>query len=131
MVGVVGAPGGDDGVGPNLVDRLGRNLRVGIGHGEDDRLWRHRPHHVLAHHVLGGKTKENIGAAHGVGQRPGIGVDGMGGLPLVHVTLAPAPDDTSIVDGYTVFGANAHRLDQFQRRDAGRPGPAQDEFDVL
>ena len=131
LVGIVRPPGGDDGVGTNLIDRLGRDLRVGIGHGEDDRLWRHRPHHVLAHHVLGGKTKENIRAAHGVGERAGVGVDGVSRLPLIHVALAPAPDHPSIVDGYTVFGPNAHRLDQFQRSDAGRPRPAQDEFDIL
>ena len=49
LVGIIGASGGDDRVGPHGVDILGRDLRIGVGHGEDDRLVGHRPHHVLAH----------------------------------------------------------------------------------
>ena len=47
LVRIVGAAGGDDRVGAHGAHLLRRDLRVGIGHGEDDRLGRHRPDHLL------------------------------------------------------------------------------------
>ena len=47
LVGVVGAAGGDDDVGADGMGIFRGDLRVGIGHGEDDRVrghdWRPSP----------------------------------------------------------------------------------------
>ena len=40
LVGIVAAPGGDDGVGPRRGDQLRQDLRIGIGQRQDQRLRR-------------------------------------------------------------------------------------------
>ena len=107
------------------------DLGIGIGHGEDDRLVGHRGDHVLGHRALDRDAEEDVGALHGVGQRPGVGVDGVGALPLVHALLAPAIDHPGVVDRDAVFRPRAHRLDQFEGGDARRAGAAQHQLDVL
>src|SRR3712207_9527437 len=46
LVRVVAPARGDDRVGPDRAGLLGRDLGVGVGHGEDNRLVRHRADHL-------------------------------------------------------------------------------------
>ena len=64
LVRIVRAAGRHDGVVAHLGDLLGGDLGIGIGHGEDDRLLRHRGDHVLGHRALGGQAEEHVGAFH-------------------------------------------------------------------
>jgi len=46
LVGIVRATGGDDDVLAHFHRIFGRDFRVRIGHGENDRIGRHRAHHL-------------------------------------------------------------------------------------
>ena len=58
---------------------------IGIG--------RHRLDHLLGQRALGGQAEENIGAVQRLGERPLVGGDRVGGLPLVHAFDAAAIDN--------------------------------------
>ena len=89
LVGIVGAAGGDDGVGTDRLDIFRRDFGIGIGHGEDDRRLRHRLHHVLGHRAFHGKAEEQVAALQRVGKRARVGVDRMRRFPLVHAVVRP------------------------------------------
>src|SRR5262249_8371825 len=93
LVRVVRTAGGDDGVGADLGDLLRGDLRVGIGHGEDDRVLRHRLDHGGGERALGGQAEDDVGAGHGVGQAARLRGGGMRRLPLVHAFGAALVDD--------------------------------------
>ena len=61
LVRIVGAAGRHDGVGAHGGDFLGGDFRIGIGHGEDDRLRRHHLDHVLGHRALRRQPEEHVG----------------------------------------------------------------------
>src|SRR5262249_48901682 len=60
LVGIVGTPGRHDGVAAHLRHLLGGDFRIGIGHGEDDRLCRHRFHHLFCHRALDREAEEDV-----------------------------------------------------------------------
>ena len=84
LVRIVRTAGGDDGVLAHFVHFFRRDLRIGIGHGEDDRLLRHRLDHLLGHRAGDGKPHEHVGAFERFGERARLGVDGVRGLELIH-----------------------------------------------
>ena len=69
---------------PDLGHLFGQDFRIGIGHGEDDRIFRHALDHRRGQGAGNREAEENIGPVHGIGQAPGLGVRCMGGFPLVH-----------------------------------------------
>ena len=85
-------------------DLLRRDLRVGIGHGEDNRVRRHRADHGVGERALGGEAEDDVGAVHGVGERARVGLDGVRGLPLVHALGAALVDHALGVAEDDVFG---------------------------
>jgi hypothetical protein len=131
LVRIVAPPGGDDGVGAHRIDLFRGDLRIGVGHGEDDRLRRHMLDQVGGQGALGRQADEDVGAGQGFGQGPLVGVDGVGRLPLVHVLGAAAPQNADAVDGDDVVGPHAHGLDQLQRGDAGGARAVQHDLHVL
>ena len=64
-----------------------------------------------------------------IGQRPRLGLDGEGRLPLVHALLAPAVDDTLGVAQQHVAPGHAHRHQQIHAGDAGRARAVDDELE--
>ncbi len=121
LIGIVRAAGCRDRIRAHLLDRLGRDLRIGVGHGENDRLPGHALDHVLADRVLGRKAEERVRAGHRLGEAARVGVDRMGRFPLVHAGFAAAIDDAASVAEDGVVVREAHRL---QELDAGdRRGP--------
>ena len=130
LVGIVAAAGGDDGVrAPRHV--LRRDLRIGIGHGEDDRLGRHRLHHLLGDRALDRQAEEHVGALHGLLQRARLGAHGMGALPLVHALGAALVDDALGVAQDGVLVRQAHRLHQLDAGDRGGARAVHHHLDVL
>ncbi len=128
LVGVVRTPGRHDGIVADRVRLLRRDLRIRIGHSEDDRVRRHRPDHIGGERTLRGQAEEDVRPVHGVGQRAFAGLDRMGRLPLVHALGAAAVDDTLGVAKQHILGREAHRLDEVEAGDAGGPCPVADEL---
>ena len=108
----------------------GRDLGVGVGHGEDDRLVGHAADHVLGHRALHREAEEHVGAVQRVGQRARVGGGGVRRLPLVHALGAALVDHAAGVAQHDVFGAHAHRLQQLDAGNAGRTGAVHHQLGV-
>ena len=131
LVRIVRTPGGDDHVVAHRVRLFGRDLRVGIGHGEDDRLRRHRSHHLRRQRALDGEAEDDVGAFQRLGERALVGRRRMRGFPLVHAFGAAAVDDALGVAEDHVLGREADRLDEIETGDAGGTGAVADELRLL
>ena len=94
LIGIVRTSRGHDGVRANFAHLLGRNLGIGICHGEDQRLWRHLYHHVLGDRTLDRKADEDVRAVQRILEAARFGFYRIGSLPLVHALGAAAIDDT-------------------------------------
>ena len=131
LVGIIAAARRHDDIAAHGQRIFGRDFRIGIGHGKDDRVRRHAAQHVAGQRPLGGKTQEHVTAHHGVGQSAGLGFGGMGGLPLVHAFGAAAIDHALGVAEQDIFALHAHGLQQLQTGDAGRTGAVHHHLDVF
>ena len=131
LVRIIGTSGGHDGVGPHLLDRLGRDLGIRVGHGEDDRIVGHGLDHVLAHRVFDRQAHEHVGAGHGLGQGARLGLDGVRRLPLVHAVGAALVDDAPGVAHDDVLGLEAEALHQFDAGDGRGAGAVDHQLAVL
>ena len=69
LVGIVAAAGGDDGVVAHGGNVLRRDLRIGVGERQDQRLGRHLGDHLLLEHAARRQAEEDVGAARS--PRPG------------------------------------------------------------
>ena len=128
LVGIVGTARGDDHVGARGARFFRRDLGVGIGHGEDDRIVRHAAKHVWRQRALDREAVEDVGAFQRLGERARRGVDGVRALPLVHALLAAAIDDALGVAQDDVARIETHRLGEIETGDAGGAGAVADEF---
>src|SRR6185369_3808350 len=131
LVGIVRAAGGDDGVGTHLTYFLRGDFRIGIGHGEDDRLVRHRLDHLLGHLTLGRQAEEDVGSLHRFGQRAGFGRRRVRRLPLVHGFSAALIDHALGVAQDDLLAGQAHALEQFDAGDRRGAGAVDHQRDVL
>ena len=131
LVRIVRAAGRHDGVVAHLGDLFGGDLGIRIGHGEDDRLRRHRGDHVLGHRALGREAVEHVGALHGVRQRPRRSFDRVRRLPLVHAFGAALVDHALGVAEDQVLVLEADRFEQLQAGDAGGAGAVADDLGVF
>ena len=119
LIGVVGTAGRHDGVVADLRHFLGANFRIGIGHGEDDRLCRHRLDHLGRHGAFHREPEEHVGAFHRLGQGARLGFDRVRRLPLIHALAAAAIDHAFGVAQDHVGGRKPDRLEQLEAGDAG------------
>ena len=108
-----------------------RDLGVGIGHGKNHRVVAHRADHIRRHRPLGRHAEEDIGTHHRLFQRAQVGLDRMGRFPLVHALGATLPEHALGVADDAVLVPCAHRLEQFDTSDPGRPCPVQDDPALL
>ena len=120
LVGIVGAPGGHDGVVAHRRHFLRGDFRIRIGEREDDRLGRHRLDHLRGESALDREPEGDVGAFERFGQRARRGLDGVGRLPLVHAVGAALIDHALGVAQDQIFRREADRLEQLQAGDAGR-----------
>ena len=129
LIGIIGAARGDDRIGRGFQRILGKDFRIGIGHGENDRLGRHFAHHVLGQRACHGKTEKDVRALHRVGQRPRVGFGGVRRFPLVHAFGAATVDDALGIAHDDV--AHAKRLGEFGAADRCRTRAVHDQFQIL
>ena len=92
LVRVIGAAGGHDHVAARRSRVVIRDFRIGIGHGEDDGILRHRADHVGRDDPADRQSDEHVGPFHRIGQRPAIGVRGELLLVRRHVDGATFED---------------------------------------
>ena len=130
LIGVVAAPGGDDGILAHGVGLFRGDFGVGVRHGKDHRVWRHGLHHFWRHRALGRDTKEDVAILHRVGQAARVGHGGMGRFPLVHALGATLIDHALGVAHDAIVVFRAHRLEQFKAGDASGPCPVEDDLDL-
>ena len=94
LVGIVAAPGRDDGVVAHRSYLLRQDFRRRIGEGEYQGSRRHPLHHVLSEHASGGQAEEHVRAADDLRQSPGVGGLREAGLFGIHQLLPPFVNDT-------------------------------------
>ncbi len=128
---IVRAAGGDDGVLAHRAHVLRRDLGIGIGHGEDDRLVGHRLDHRLGHRALDRQAEEHVGALHRLFERARLGAHGVGALPLVHALGAALPEHALGVAQDGVLVRHAHRLDELDAGDRRGTRAVHHHLDVL
>ncbi len=131
LVRIVRPAGRHDDVGADREGVLREDLGVGVGHREDDRVLRHRRDHFLGHHSLDRNAGEDIGALHGVGQGPRLGVDREALLVGVHARGAALVDHPLGVDHEEVFRLDAERDVEVRAGDAGGTGAGKDDLDLV
>ena len=83
----------------------------------------------LRHRAGGRETEEGVGPLQRVGQRPRLGLDREGRLPLVHALLAAAVDDALGVAQDHVALGHAHGRQQLHAGDAGRARAVDDQLE--
>ena len=130
LVRIVRAAGGDDRVRARRLGVGRRDLRVRIGHGEDDRLRGHVLHHFGLQRAGGGEAEKGIGALQRFLQRARVRLRRMGGLPLVQ-PFAALVDHALAVAEDDIVVRHAHRLDQLGAGDGSGAGAIDHQFDVL
>lgn len=131
LVRIVRAAGRDDRVVADQGHFFGRDFRIGIGHGEDDRPCAHGADHVRGKRALGRKAEEHVGAVKSLGERPAVGLDRMRRLPLVHAVGTALVDDPLGIAEDDVFRVEAHRLDELDAGDRRRARAVADELGRL
>ncbi len=131
LVRVIGAARGHDDVGPRRAGFVISDLRIGIGHGEDDGVIGHRPDHVLRNDAADGEADQDVGALHGLGKRPLRRVHGEFFFVGRHIDVAAFVDDALAVGESHVSLAQPH-LDVEPKAGHGRGARAgEDELHVL
>ena len=99
---------------------LGRDFRIGIGHGKNNRVRRHAFHHIGGERALGRQAKENIRTLHRLRQSAQMRIHRMGGFPLVHALRTAAIDHALGVAENDIFRRKTNGLDQIKAGKAGR-----------
>ena len=130
LIRIVGAAGRNDRVIANFLHVLRRNLWIGICHGKNDRLIRHRFHHILRDDVFGRQADKHIGADKRLRQVTGVSLDGMGGFPLVHTVFSATINDAAAVAHDDILILNAHALNQLDACDGRCARSVYHQFNV-
>ena len=130
LIGIVRAAGADDRVGARGDGVFRADFRVGIGHGEDERIGGHGLDHLLGEHARRRQAEEDVGPDDRVGQRARRGVVGVARLVLVERPGRPGIDDPGAVDDQHLFRIEAEPHREVDAGDRGGAGAGADEFHV-
>ncbi len=106
---------------------FGRDFGIGIGHGEDDRVLRHRAQHGRRQCAFDRETVEDVGALQRLGQRARLRLDRMRALPLIHALRSAAIDHALRVAERHIGGIEAERLREVEASDSRGAGAVADE----
>ena len=129
LVRIIRAAGRDDRIGARGHREFGADLRLGVGHREDDRRGGHVLDHLRRERSCRGEPQEHVGADQRLGQRARLGDRGVRGLPLVDA-LAALVDHALAVTEDDVVAAHAHRLHEFGAGDRRGTGAVDDDLDL-
>ena len=116
LVGVVRAPGGDDGVRAHRAREVGGDLRLRVGQRQDERVRPHLAQPFGLQHARRGQPQEHVGARQCLGQGAHLGGLRIAGHVGLHVRIAPGMHHALDVGQRHVLRAQAHR---HQQVDAG------------
>ena len=131
LVGVVGAPGGDDRVRPGGLGLLRRDLRVGVGEGEDQGILRHPRQPGGFEDTASGEAEKDIGIGQGLLQGTQGGIHRIARLVGVHDRRAPRVDHAGDIGDQDVLPPHAQGHQQVQAGQGGGPGPGGDQTRLL
>ncbi len=130
LVGIVRPSGRNDRIAAHGLDVFGSDLRIRVGHREDDRVLGHGFHHVLGHRALDRQAEEDIRAVHRFGEGPLLGLDREGGLELVHLFRAAFIDHAGGVAEQDILALHAEMADEAGDRQARRARAGDGNLDV-
>ena len=88
LVGIVRTSGRNDDIAARRLGFVVSDFRIGVGHGEHDRVRCHGAHHVLGDRAFHGKSRENICAHQRFRQRAQVCILREAILVLVHASFA-------------------------------------------
>ena len=129
LVRVIRPPGRDDAVGAHGLGCRRGNLRVGIGHRENDWLPGHFFQERRGQRVLCRKPQEHVCAVECFFQCPCLGFRGVRRFPLIHAGFATLVDHALTVAHDDMVWPYPHRLDQGGAGDGGGTCAVDDDFD--
>ena len=130
LIGIIRATRGNDAIGPDRLRLRRRDFRVGVGHGEDDRLGRHFGKKRSRQSARRREAQKHIGADQRLFEIARRRVDRMGAFPLVHALGAAAIDDARAVADDDVIVAHAQRFDERGAGQRRRPRAIDHDLDV-
>ena len=110
LIGIVGPPRGNDGVGSDGTRLFGRDFRIGVRHGKEDRILGHAFDHLGCHRALDTDPQKDVCALHRIRETPVLGFHRVGRLPLVHAFGAALIDHALGVRDDAVFVLCSHPL---------------------
>ena len=131
LVGVVGAPGGDHHVAAYRMGVFRGDFRIGVGHGEDDRVRSHAGDHLFGKGSFDGKAEQDVGSLGSFLQSTEVGVGGEEFFVGVHPLDASLVDDPLGVAHDHVVRLDPKRNRQFGAGVGGCAGSVDDDADVL
>ena len=131
LIGIVTAPSAKDNVWPRCLGLFVGDLRVGIGHREDDGVFAHTAHHLARHTVGCRKPNKDICPNQRLFHCAQIGLDGPGQLELVHALPAPFVDHAARVAHDDIFLFSAQRHVKLSTGDARCAGTIDDDNDLV
>ena len=102
----------NDRIGPRRARHRWRDFGIGVRHGKNDWLRRHRLHHIGAQRIGGGKAKENICADDGLCQIARGCFCRMRRFPLVHAFRTALINHAGTVAHNDIVVRYAHGFDQ-------------------
>ena len=131
LIRVIRAPGGHDDVVARGARIVVGDFRIGIGHGEHNRIFRHRLHHLLRDDAANGESNEHIRALHRLGERARFGVRCKLLFVRRHVDGAPFENHAVAVGENHVLLAHSEFYVEPQAAHRCGASSADHEFDLL
>ena len=107
------------------------NLRIGVRHGENQRVRCHLLDHVLGHAITGRQTEENVCAFHSLCQCALVSLARVAGFEFVHALLSALVNKAFTVAHEDVFTLQAEAYDEIRAGHTRRAGTRDDEFDLF
>jgi hypothetical protein len=129
LVRIVRTAGAENGVGTHGLGVFRADLRIGIGHGQDQRIARHGLDHFRLQHARGRQSEENVGADGDITQRARVGrlrITRLGGIEA----LPTAVDHPLAVHCVHVLRIEAEAHQQVEAGNRRRAGAGADQLDL-